>query len=157
MQEKTFRSGTNLAYTLRPSTDEDFDFLYDLKVACLKEYVAAAFGWDEDYQRQRFAEHFNAEEIQIIMQGDHDIGSLSVEQRDTEVYVAGIYIAPEKQNQGLGTAVLLDVISDASESGLDVTLQVLKVNLARRLYERLGFRTHSATEHHYQMRLDSGI
>jgi hypothetical protein len=42
-------------YQLRPATAADYDFLYQLKVAALKEYVAATWGWDEAYQRQHFA------------------------------------------------------------------------------------------------------
>ncbi|MGB3712971.1 MAG: hypothetical protein WA996_00930 [Candidatus Promineifilaceae bacterium] len=67
-----------MKYTLRKVTSDDYEFLYDLKVACLKEYVAATWGWDEEYQQQRFAGFFDPTVIQIIVVDGLDVGQISV-------------------------------------------------------------------------------
>jgi ribosomal protein S18 acetylase RimI-like enzyme len=48
---------------------------------------------------------------------------------------------------------------DARSRKLPILLQVLHLNRARRLYERLGFRVYETTETHYRMRwsLDPAI
>ena len=61
-------------------------------------------------------------------------------------------ILPEYQNRGVGSAVIRDVLAQAQAEGLSVGLQVLKVNPARRLYERLGFSLVGETATHYLMR-----
>ena len=63
-----------------------------------------------------------------------------------------IEILPEYQNRGVGSAVIRDVLAQAQAEGLPVGLQVLKVNPARRLYERLGFNVVGETATHYLMR-----
>lgn len=45
------------------------------------------------------------------------------------------------------------VLREAGQAGVAVELSVLKVNPARRLYERLGFVQVSEGEHSYLMRL----
>jgi ribosomal protein S18 acetylase RimI-like enzyme len=60
---------------------------------------------------------------------------------------------PEFQGRGLGTTILGDVIEHARMGRRPVSLQVLKVNPARRLYERLGFVISGESETHFQMRL----
>jgi ribosomal protein S18 acetylase RimI-like enzyme len=139
-------------YSLRPAVEEDFDFLYNLKVACLKDYVTETFGWDEEYQQRRFKDYFVPTSTEIIVVNDQDVGQISLVDLDDELFISGIYILPPWQNQGLGAMVLGDVISDAGQKGISVSLQVLKVNPARRLYERLGFTVYEENETHYKMR-----
>lgn len=67
--------------------------------------------------------------------------------------ISGIYILPEYQGRGLGTEVIDEVIKQARKRRQPVSLQVLKVNPARRLYERLGFVVIAESETHFQMRL----
>ena len=141
----------NTSYILCPATQADYDFLYQLKVATLKEYVAATWGWDEDYQRQHFAAHFRPERSQMIVVNGRDVGELSIVENEDGVQISGIYILPEYQ--GLGTAVLSDVIEQARKARRPVKLQVLKVNPARLLYERMGFVVESESETHFKMRL----
>ena len=82
------------------------------------------------------------------------IGHLSVRRTDDEIFLAAIAIAPEQQNQGIASQLLQDLLSESDRSHLPVTLQVLKVNPARRLYERLGFAHTGETSTHYLMRRD---
>ncbi|MGB3712970.1 MAG: GNAT family N-acetyltransferase [Candidatus Promineifilaceae bacterium] len=69
-----------------------------------------------------------------------------------ELFLAGIYLSPEWQNQGLGAVIIGDVLASAKARGQRVSLQVLKVNPARRLYERLGFSIFAETDTHFKMR-----
>ena len=77
-----------MEYALRQAVDADYDFLYQLKVACLKEYVAATWGWDEAYQQAHFAEYFNPKASQIIMVAGQAVGELSLRDREEEIYIA---------------------------------------------------------------------
>ena len=70
--------------------------------------------------------------------------------------VGNIELDPRFQGQGIGTAILQDMQRDAAEQGLEVRLQVLKVNPARRLYERLGFEVTGETETDRQMAWRAG-
>jgi ribosomal protein S18 acetylase RimI-like enzyme len=143
---------TKRQIALRPSTSEDSDFLYNLRRAALQQYVANTWGWDEAWQRNYFQQHFNPEECQVIMFQGTDVGVLSVRKRETEVFLNFIEVLPEYQNQGIGTAVIKSILEEAHHTGQPVSLQVMKVNPARSLYERLGFLTTGETATHYLMR-----
>lgn len=62
---------------------------------------------------------------------------------------------PAYQRRGIGAAILRDVIAEARAGGHAVALRVLKVNPARRLYERLGFAVVGESDTHYLMRTPS--
>ncbi len=139
-------------FTLRPAAHADRGFLYRLHVAAMKDVVAQVWGWDEAWQRQYFDDHFDPSHARIVVVDGVDIGVVAVEWREDAAFLAGIEILPEYQGRGLGAAVIRDVIADAAARGLPVTLRVLKVNPARRLYERLGFTVTGETDTHYLMR-----
>jgi ribosomal protein S18 acetylase RimI-like enzyme len=137
---------------LRTANVEDFDFLYGLRRAAMKEYVARTYGWDEAWQRENFRRHFDPSASRIIVSQGRDAGVLSVSETESEIVLNVVELLPEFQGRGIGTAVVRWVLEDAEGKGKAVKLQVLKVNPARRLYERLGFSTVGETETHYLMR-----
>ena len=147
----TGAKGRLLLYQLRIATDADYDFLYDLHVATLRAYVERTWGWDEAFQRAHFREHWNPSACQIVVVGGRDAGVLQVQRRGGEIVLGNIRIAPAWQRRGLGTAIIQDILSQAQKDGLPVVLQVLKVNPAKRLYERLGFVVTDETPTHYRM------
>ena len=139
--------------TLRPATWEDADFLYHLHRASLKEYVEQTYGkWDDEWQRQHFRQHLNPDACQVIVSEGQDVGVVCQVEREEEVFLSILKVLPEYQGRGIGTSIIQSVLREAHRKGMPVALQVLKVNPARRLYERLGFVTTGETETHYQMR-----
>ncbi len=139
-------------YRLRGATQGDYDFLYHLRRATLKDYVDRIWGWDEATQARMFKERFDPARYQIVVAADQDIGAVSVQWRPDGVFLADLHILPVYQERGLGTAVIGDIPMRARDRGVPVALQVLKVNPARRLYERLGFVVTEETPTHYRMR-----
>lgn len=127
-------------YALRVATANDYDFLYQLHVATMRPAVEATWGWDDAFQEDFFRERFVAGANQIVVVDGVDAGVLKLEERDGDMYLGLIEIAPAYQNRGLGTAVIREVVKAAFERGQAVFLHVLKANPAARcLYERLGF------------------
>jgi ribosomal protein S18 acetylase RimI-like enzyme len=137
---------------LRAARQEDAGFLYGLLKATMQAYVAQIWGWDEQWQRAYFQERFDPSQERIVVLEGEDIGVLSMEEKEDEVFLAKIYLLPEYQGQGIGTHLVQSVRDQAFGRGLPVTLQVLKVNPARRLYERLGFVEVGETETHTLMK-----
>jgi ribosomal protein S18 acetylase RimI-like enzyme len=140
--------------SLRPITGNDFEFLRQLHKLALKSYITQTWGWDEAWQRREFTEQFNSSNGEIVAVDGTDAGLLWVSEKPTEVKLASIRRLPQFQNQGLGTRLIKDVIRDAQAKGKPVVLHVLKVNPARRLYERLGFTVSEELEWHFPMRTE---
>ena len=139
-------------YTFRPTVAADYDFLYDLHRAAMRDYIEATWGWDEEWQAEYFRKNFDPQQRQIIQVNGRDAGVLVVEERPDEVYLGLIELLPEFQGHGFGTAMITRLAADAHRRGLPLALHVLKANApARQLYERLGFRVAEVEEIRYRM------
>ena len=132
----------------RQITNNDLEFLWKLHNLALKDYVAQTWDWDEDWQRLDFTEKFNPADGKIIIVAGVDAGFWQTIERKTETLLVSIRILPEFQNRGIGTKIIKNLLT---ESKNPVRLQVLKVNPARRLYEKLGFEIFDETETHFKM------
>jgi ribosomal protein S18 acetylase RimI-like enzyme len=143
--------------TTRSCVPEDADFVFSLMERTSRDYVIATYGaWDPERQRERFNQRFAPGNISVLRLDGQDIGILWVEERDGTLFLANLHVLPELQRRGLGTAAIRIFLADASKRGLAATLQVLRVNPARRFYERLGFRIAWETETHFLMRYSKG-
>ena len=87
----------------------------------------------------------------IVSIGDEDIGMVKLVTRDSPWHLRQIQIAPDFQGQGIGALVLSDILEKARKQPADIVLNVLKVNPAKRLYERLGFEVVAESDHAYKM------
>jgi ribosomal protein S18 acetylase RimI-like enzyme/acyl dehydratase len=139
------------AHSSRPATPDDADTLFAINRQAMRDYVTQTWGeWDDDWQAARFREQVPAHRQVIEVDGE-PAGFFDLERRDGYFYVAEIVIAPPHQGARIGTALLESVRQRAAAAGLPVRLQVLKVNPARLLYERLGYEVTAETETHYLM------
>ena len=142
--------------TERPATLDDYEFLYALHKAAMQESISQIWGWDETWQQNYFQEKFDPTKRQILQWQGEDIGTISVEEKEGELYLALIELLPEFQGRGWGTAVLQNLIYQAQQQNKPLALHVLKTNLrAKALYERLGFSIVAIEAYKYKMQLTS--
>ena len=140
-------------YLLRPAGERDFELLYELHEATMRDYVHATWGWDDQFQLVHFRKHFVPEHLSIVVVDGHDAGVVSVETRPADIFLGNVELHPRVQRRGIGAALLRRIVEGAEARHVPVRLQVLKVNVgARRLYQRLGFVVVGETETHYDMR-----
>lgn len=138
-------------YAIRPAQKDELDGLYAIHREAMQAYVTRTWGsWDEAFQRDYFRNHWPDVRLAIDVEGTLG-GFVDLDESPERILVENIELLPAHQNRGIGTALLVSVQQRAAGRNLPVTLQVLKVNPARRLYERLGFRLTGETETHYQM------
>jgi len=143
------RAATPFALAYRPYAAEDFDFIEALYLSTRDEELALS-DWPEAAKRdfltqQHRAQHQhyqtyypNAERL-ILERGGAAIGRLYVDAWPLELRVVDIALVPGARGQGIGEAVLRDMIDWAQALGKGVSIHVEKFNPARRLYQRLGF------------------
>ena len=68
----------SIAVTLRPAADADGAFAFQVWKAAMQPYIQATWGWDENGQRRRQQEEFDALSYQIIEAGGQPVGTLFV-------------------------------------------------------------------------------
>jgi ribosomal protein S18 acetylase RimI-like enzyme len=129
------------SYKLRNATEHDSQFIYDLSALTMRGYVEEIWGWDEKWQSERFRGDFQPERWRIVVVDNVNAGAYETISHEAELYLSRIYIAPEFQRRGIGTAIVQTLAALAHSSGLPLKLDVLRNNTnAKRLYERLGLK-----------------
>lgn len=141
-------------YRLIDASPADEDWLDGLRRRAYADLFGATWGgWDEARHMRQFSECVTQGHISIIEVDGERVGMVQLLEKSDAVEVAEIQIDPSHQGGGIGTSVLLDVISDARARGRDVRLSVgLKNQKAITLYERLGFVAVRQSETHCHMR-----
>lgn len=135
--------------SLRPMHDEDLGFLERL-YASTREEELAPLDWTPDQKRAFLASQFEAQHryyveqfrdaaFDVIERGGRAIGRLYVDRRDDELRIIDIALLPEARGSGIGSALLGELLEEASQRGVAVRIHVERNNPALRLYERLGF------------------
>lgn len=71
----------------RKATEGDFDFLYAMHIATMKDYVDQIWGWDDAFQESLFRERYIPSQIQVITFEGKDIGMISLEERTDDVFL----------------------------------------------------------------------
>jgi ribosomal protein S18 acetylase RimI-like enzyme len=129
----------------RRAAHDDLPFLEEVHVAALGPVALVGYGWPEVTLRKQFRSEIDVATCSLILVDGRRAGYVSIEDRDTLWYIDAIAMARAYQGKGIGTLVLRDVLAEAGTR--PVRLNVLHVNRARRLYERLGFRVIRSDEH----------
>lgn len=81
------------------------------------------------------------EEYYKIMFNNEMVGFIGIKNYEKEIYLYRFYIDERYRGQGIGTLALNKLINMAKEQDKDMSLEVMEGNIARDLYERLGFKT----------------
>ena len=127
----------------------------------MKQSISQTWGWDEAWQQNYFRQKFDPAKRQILQwqgpdEGKVDVGTISVQDGEDEIYLGLIELLPQYQGRGWGTAVIQELIQQAEQQNKRFTLHVLQTNhRARALYERLGLKIVEVEEYKFKMQFAS--
>jgi ribosomal protein S18 acetylase RimI-like enzyme len=139
--------------TLRPARSQDFDFCAAMYFAEM-ENIIRELKLDRAAQSAAFRQQWEFPQVRIIVVDGADIGWLQSATRGDSLFLAQLFVDVSFQRRGIGTEVIHRLINEAARAGQAVTLDVVKINPALRLYERLGFRVTGEEERKFYMRRD---
>ena len=139
--------------SFRKAEASDSEFVFAVKKAAFQEYVEQVWGWDDSYQRDLHNRRFTSQGLHIIQFCGTDVGFLATSRSSDTLKVNQLYILPEYQGRGIGSACMARVLDDASLRQMPVALQVLKVNTRGvAFYQRLEFTIVGETTTHFLMK-----
>ena len=123
-------------FTLRPADRNDWDFIWSLRQETMRPLIEATYGWVESTQKE-YARASLAGRI-VIVDGQ-PAGVITITDWGHELHIVWIAVAPALQGRGLGGALLAQACTEAVALSKPLTLQVLRINPAVRLFEQRGF------------------
>ncbi len=100
---------------------------------------------------------YKFEHASIIECNRTSIGLLKIERKQDNIELIQIQIDPLYQNKGIGKKIIEQIIDEANSEEKSITLQVLKVNKAQKLYVKLGFKIIEENEHAYLMKYSNDV
>jgi ribosomal protein S18 acetylase RimI-like enzyme len=136
---------------LRPAQPQDFAYCQRVYFECMKWFIRT-LNLDLARHREGFARQWQLAEVRIITVAGEDVGWLQTALADDAIFLGQLYLDGRFQRQGIGSRVMHVLIEDAIHAKKAITLAVVKINPARRLYDRLGFRVTHEDQHKVYMR-----
>ena len=135
--------------TVRPETRADHEFLRRV-YASTREAEMALTPWRRDEidsfldmqfeaQHRYYRKQFPDAEFLIIERGGQAIGRLYLHRREDEIRIIDIAMLTSERRNGIGGALLRDVLAEARTAKKAVRIHVERNNPALHLYHRLGF------------------
>ncbi len=134
---------------LCPARAEDEEFLFAV-YASTRASEMALVPWSVEEkeaflrmqsraQRSHYAIHYPQAGYFTIQRDDLPIGRMIVDRTQDPILLMDIALLPEYRTQGIGTALIRELMAEAAGRNRGLMLHVEIFNPARRLYERLGF------------------
>jgi ribosomal protein S18 acetylase RimI-like enzyme len=139
-----------MKYNLQKSSASDIAILKDFKLHSIFDY-AENLPANEIDKITDYVEINVPKEIlnyQNILVNNKIIGCLLVTHHDDGVLIDEIYLKEEYRGKGIGTNIIKNILKDNN-----VYLWVYKKNInAKKLYDKLGFKTIETTETRFYMK-----
>jgi GNAT superfamily N-acetyltransferase len=143
-------AGRAAGISFRAIVEADHPFLRDL-YAGVRAAELAPVAWPEEAKRQFLDEQFGLQhqhylknyvgaDLLLIESDGAPIGRIYVYRTPAEIRLMDIALIPERRGQGIGSALLSELMNEARSTACELTLHVEPDNPAQRLYQRLGFR-----------------
>ena len=139
-------------FCIRKARVNDSEFVFAIKEKAFREYVEQVSRWDESHQRDLHNTRFAKHDFRIIRFRGINVGFFATSNTSQAVKLHQLFILPEYQGRGIGSACMTRIVKDANLAQKPVKLQVLKINTcAIAFYQRLGFTIADEDSSHVQM------
>ena len=139
------------AITFRPirDTKEDLEFLYKVYASTRAEEMALT-GWNErqieeflrmqfSLQHKQYMQNYQNASFDIIFHHQRPVGRLYADRRQNDIRIVDIALLTEFRRQKIGSKIMEELIAEADEKNVTLSLHVEHNNPALGLYQRLGF------------------
>lgn len=136
---------------LRVADTNDLQFLNDVYADSRSEEMSQVTHWGEAEKKQFIAFQFSAQDsyyrehypnsvFYVITHFGQDVGRFYLDRAEDNICIMDIAILTEHRRQGIGRALLREVLEEAQRTHKTVTLHVEPDNPAKLLYHAEGFK-----------------
>lgn len=112
----------------------------ELEAAGMPREQWAPFVEHQFEAQSRHYETYEDTSFELVLVDGKPAGRLIVARWPEELRVVDVALLPEHRGRGVGGGLLRELVEEAEERGVKVSVHVERFNPAQRLYARLGFR-----------------
>ncbi len=131
---------------LESCTPDDAAQLAELRVLAMRPSLERIGRFDAERARQRLLQNFTAEYTRLIKHDGLLAGFLVLRPQGDDLLLDHFYLHPDFQKQGMGSAVMRLIQTEADELGKIIHVGALRDSDANRFYLRHGFVLREVTE-----------
>ncbi len=125
--------------TLSPVLKTDFEDLLAIRIEAMRESLERVGRFDLARARERLRKSFYPESSRYILLDNQKTGFYTFRVGDEECYLDHLYIKPEFQSKGVGSAIIERLTAIAREKDLPIVVGALKESGSNRFYTKRGF------------------
>lgn len=125
---------------------DDAAQLAELRVLAMRPSLERIGRFDAERARQRLLQNFAAEYTRLIKHDGLLAGFLVLRPQGDDLLLDHLYLHPDFQQRGLGSAVIQRVLTEADELKKIIHVGALRDSDANRFYLRHGFVLREVTE-----------
>lgn len=136
-------------HTLRPVQEEDEALLFEIYSSSRSDEMAL-LPWDAaqkqaflqmqfSAQQKHYRSYFPQARHEIILAEGQPVGRLYIDRRSAEIRILDLTLLPETRGRGIGTLILQDLMKEAAEANMPLSIYVESFNRFLGLFQRLGF------------------
>jgi GNAT superfamily N-acetyltransferase len=124
---------------LGPTREEESEELVGLRIAAMRESLERIGRFDAQRARERFLAGFVPDFTRHILAEGERVGFVAVKPTSDGLMLEHLYVRPEYQGRGIGSAVLAILFAEADSRALPLRVGALRGSDANRFYLRHGF------------------
>ena len=125
--------------SLTQARAEELEALLALRIAAMRDSLERLGRFDPERARSRFRDSFDPAHTRHVVVGNVRVGFLVLKPEDGSLLLDHLYIHPDHQGRGLGSAILAIVFAEADAARLDLRVGALRGSDSNRFYSRHGF------------------
>ena len=125
--------------TLTAVQPSDFEALVAIRIDAMRESLERVGRFDPTRARERLLSGFSVAHTRHIVVDNERVGFVVLKPLGEELLLDHLYVKPNSQDQGIGTAVLSKVFAEANVLSLPVRVGALRESASNRFYARHGF------------------
>jgi len=135
-----------MSYSLTAAREEDFEELASLRIAAMRESLERVGRFDPGRARERLRKSFRPEHTLLIVVDAQCVGFYALRPSDGALVLDHLYVHPDHQGRGIGSAIVKSLLQRGDEQGLQIRVAALRDSDSNRFYQRHGFRKVSEDE-----------
>jgi len=154
-----------MSYQSRTVTFDDHPFLLSLYGSTREEELSQAENLTPDQkaafvqmqflaQNNYLQEKYPNASCELLLDDAVPIGRRYLDRQEEVIHVIDLSLTPERRGRGLGTVLMNEVLQEAREKKLVVTLYLQKTERCWNFFERMGFQSIADDGVNYLMELD---
>ncbi|WP_245841393.1 GNAT family N-acetyltransferase [Paraburkholderia ribeironis] len=132
--------------TFANTTHSDAEALVQIRIEAMRESLERIGRFDPRRARDRFLSSFDPAFCRFVMVDGVSVGFVLAKLTDDHLALEHLYIVPEHQGKGIGSAVLDSIFADADCRSIPVRVGALRDSDSNRFYQQNGFSKIEETE-----------